>query len=78
MEAEHRFDQGLAFLDLDRAENLPYLINLLGYPSGDVDLDKIAGETLGIRTRDAVFAMLLVVQPRRKSPAHAGPFATKS
>jgi len=31
----------------------------LGYPSGDVDFDKIAGETLGIRTRDAVFAMLL-------------------
>ncbi len=37
---------------------LPYLLNLLGYGGGDPLLETIAGETLGIRTRDAILAML--------------------
>ena len=57
-EAERRLQQGLEMLGIAPEESLPYLLNLLGFTVEGVDLDKIAGETLGIRTRDAVLAML--------------------
>ncbi|MBT5192846.1 MAG: AAA family ATPase, partial [Rhodospirillaceae bacterium] len=56
-EAEQRLQQGLEMLGIDPAESRPYLMNLLGFSQG-TELDQIAGETLGIRTRDAVIEML--------------------
>lgn len=57
-EAERRLRQGLELLGIEPADSLPYLMNLLGFPASGLDMDKIAGETLGIRTRDAILAML--------------------
>jgi predicted ATPase len=45
-------------LGIKAEDSLPYLMNLLGHAAEGVDMDKIAGETLGIHTRDAVIAML--------------------
>jgi class 3 adenylate cyclase/tetratricopeptide (TPR) repeat protein len=56
--ATRKLSQGLEMLGIAPDVTLPYLLNLLGYPSGDAGLEKIAGETLGIRTRDAILAML--------------------
>ncbi len=57
-EAERRLQQGLEMLGIEPDDSLPYLMNLLGLAATGVDMDKIAGETLGIRTRDAVITML--------------------
>ncbi len=57
-EAERRLARGLDVLGLEAEGILPYLMNLLGLAPADGGLDKIAGEVLGIRTRDAIAAML--------------------
>ena len=57
-EAERRLARGLEVLGLEAEAILPYLMNLLGLSPADGGLDKIAGEVLGIRTRDAIAAML--------------------
>ena len=57
-EAKRKLEQGLEMLGIAPAGTLPYLLNLLGYGGDDPALDTIAGETLGIRTRDAILAML--------------------
>ncbi len=56
-ETEKRLHQGLEMLGMPTADNLPYLMNLLGFTPQDAAFDKIAGETLGIRTRDIVIEM---------------------
>jgi predicted ATPase/class 3 adenylate cyclase len=58
LEARRKLTRGLEVLGIAPEALLPYLLNLLGYPSGDQALETIAGETLGIRTRDAVLTML--------------------
>jgi class 3 adenylate cyclase len=57
-ETERRLNQGLEILGIAPDQTLPYLMNLLGHRPTGVDLDQIAGEALGIRTRDAVIEML--------------------
>ncbi len=57
-EATRKLTQGLEMLGIAPDVTLPYLMDLFGYPPDDSSLDKIAGETLGIRTRDAILAML--------------------
>ena len=57
-EAERRLVRGLEVLGLAAEEILPYLMNLLGLAPADSGLDTIGGEVLGIRTRDAIVAML--------------------
>ena len=57
-EAGRKLARGLDVLGLEAEGILPYLLNLLGLAPADGGLDEIAGEVLGIRTRDAVAAML--------------------
>jgi len=57
-ETERRLKQGLEILGIVPDQSLPYLMNLLGHKSTGIDLDQIAGEALGIHTRDAVIEML--------------------
>jgi class 3 adenylate cyclase/tetratricopeptide (TPR) repeat protein len=57
-EAERRLKQGLEILGIALDPSLPYLMNLLGHTPTGIDLDQIAGEALGIYTRDAVIEML--------------------
>ncbi len=57
-EAKRKLEQGLEMLGIAPERTLPYLMNLLGHAAGDASLERIAGETLGIRTRDAILAML--------------------
>ncbi len=58
LDAERRLARGLEVLGLEAEAILPYLMNLLGLAPADGGLDKVAGEVLGIRTRDAISAML--------------------
>lgn len=57
-ETERRLNQGLEMLGIAPDQSLPYLMNLLGHTPTGIDLDQIAGEALGIHTRDAVIEML--------------------
>jgi len=57
-ETERRLNQGLEMLGIAPDRSLPYLMNLLGHTPTGIDLDQIAGEALGIHTRDAVIEML--------------------
>ncbi|MEE9210389.1 MAG: adenylate/guanylate cyclase domain-containing protein [Kiloniellales bacterium] len=58
VEAARKLERGLEMLGIAPERTLPYLMNLLGHAAGDSSLDNIADETLGIRTRDAILAML--------------------
>lgn len=57
-EVERRFRRGLELLGLDTGSLLPYVMNLLGHAPEDARIDEIAGEVLGIRTRDAILTLL--------------------
>ena len=57
-EARRRLQRGLDVLGLDADEHLPHLLNLLGYDAGERTGANVADEARGIRTRDAVIAML--------------------
>jgi class 3 adenylate cyclase/tetratricopeptide (TPR) repeat protein len=57
-EIERRLSRGLDVLGLNGAEIMPYLLNLLGLEVDDTAFAERASETVGIRTRDAILAML--------------------
>ncbi|MCP4998808.1 MAG: AAA family ATPase [Hyphomicrobiales bacterium] len=57
-EARRRLNRGLEVLGLDPEAHVPYLLNLLGYDDGSDMRANVADEARGIRTRDAVIAML--------------------
>ena len=57
-EARRRLQRGLEFLGLDAEMHLSYLLNLLGYDDGGGARANVADEARGIRTRDAVIAIL--------------------
>jgi class 3 adenylate cyclase/tetratricopeptide (TPR) repeat protein len=57
-EIERRLGRGLDVLGLNAGEMLPYLLNLLGLEVDDATVNERASETVGIRTRDAILAML--------------------
>jgi class 3 adenylate cyclase/tetratricopeptide (TPR) repeat protein len=57
-ETRRKLQRGLELLGIDPSGTLACLLNLLGHPPPGPELEQIAGETLGIRTRDAILAML--------------------
>lgn len=57
-EARRKLERGLELLGIDPSDTLACLLNLLGHPPPGGELENIAGEALGIRTRDAIRAML--------------------
>lgn len=57
-EVERKLTNGLAVLGLQPETTLPYLKNLLGLTTAEGGIEDIAGEVLGIRTREAILAML--------------------
>ncbi len=57
-EARRRLRRGLEVLGLGASNHLPYLLRLLGHKADDDELDKVADEVIGIRTRDAILALL--------------------
>ncbi len=57
-EIERRLVRGLEVLGVSASETLPYLLNLLGQEVDDAVLNERASETVGIRTRDAILALL--------------------
>jgi tetratricopeptide (TPR) repeat protein len=57
-EARRRLRRGLEVLGLGANDHLPYLLRLLGHEAGDDALDRVADEVIGIRTRNAILAMV--------------------
>ena len=58
VEAERKLTRGLQVLGLDAEAHVPYLLNLFGLEAPAGSLDGVADEVVGIRTRDAILAML--------------------
>ena len=65
-EVREKLRQGLAALSLNIEETLPYLVNLLGHGSEDDAVHHLASEVIGIRTRQALSALLR--ESCRRSP----------
>lgn len=57
-EIESKLRRGLEILGLETAQNLPYMLNLLGQRFEDGAIDRLASEVVGIRTRHALSAVL--------------------
>jgi class 3 adenylate cyclase/tetratricopeptide (TPR) repeat protein len=65
-DVERRLRRGLETLGIDVAGSLPYLLNLLGHEAAGGVVNALDSETVGVRTRDALLALLR--ERRRISP----------
>ena len=65
-DVERRLARGLEMLGIEVAETLPYLLNLLGHEAAGGVVNALDSETVGLRTRNALLALLR--ERRRISP----------
>lgn len=57
-DVERRLQRGMEILGIDVAENLPYLMNLLGHEVESDLVNALDSEVVGVRTRNALLTLL--------------------